>query len=73
MKNSSFYVDASTKSTLFEQLKSLGNKFDSLAKEEISDYEEMESKIASVVEEFCSLEYTNESVCQIRIYIDSIR
>lgn len=62
VKNSSFYVDASTKSTLFEQLKSLGNKFDSLAKEEISDYEEMESKIASVVEEFCSLEYTNESI-----------
>lgn len=51
-----------TKSTLFEQLECLGERFDALSKEEISDYEEMESKITGIVEQFCSLEYTNESV-----------
>lgn len=51
-----------TKSTLFEQLECLGERFDALSKGEISDYEEMESKITGIVEQFCSLEYTNESV-----------
>lgn len=55
-------VPMSKKSVLFEQLECLGEKFDLLSKEEISDYEEMESKITSIVEEFCSLEYINESV-----------
>ncbi|KOC59148.1 Serendipity locus protein alpha [Habropoda laboriosa] len=53
---------ASTKSTLFEQLECLGEKFDALSKEDVSDYEEMESKITTIVEEFCSLEYMNESI-----------
>lgn len=52
----------SRKSALLEQLACLGEKFDALSKEEINDYEEMESKITSIVEEFCSLEYINESV-----------
>lgn len=55
-------VSMSKKSVLFEQLECLGEKFDLLSKEEINDYEEMESKITSIVEEFCSLEYINESV-----------
>ncbi|XP_043789084.1 uncharacterized protein LOC122713024 isoform X1 [Apis laboriosa] len=55
-------VPMSKKSILFEQLECLGEKFDLLSKEEISDYEEMESKITSIVEEFCSLEYINESI-----------
>lgn len=49
----------------FEQLKHLGGKFDVLSKEEINDYEEMESKITTIVKEFSSLEYVNESVCEI--------
>lgn len=53
---------ALTKSTLFEQLECLGERFDALSKEEISDYEEMESKITDIVEQFCTLEYTNESI-----------
>ncbi|XP_076164701.1 spitting Image [Ptiloglossa arizonensis] len=52
----------STKSTLFEQLECLGEKFEALSKEDINDYEEMESKIVSIVEEFCSLEYVNEMI-----------
>ncbi|OAD51930.1 Serendipity locus protein alpha [Eufriesea mexicana] len=52
----------SRKSALLEQLACLGEKFDALSKEEINDYEEMESKITSIVEEFCSLEYINESI-----------
>ncbi|XP_076677393.1 spitting Image [Andrena cerasifolii] len=53
---------AMTKSALFEQLECLGERFDALSKEEISDYEEMESKITGIVEQFCTLEYTNESI-----------
>ncbi|CAK9794608.1 Serendipity locus protein alpha [Anthophora plagiata] len=53
---------APTKSTLFEQLDRLGGRFDALLKEDVSDYEEMESKITTIVEEFCSLEYINESI-----------
>ncbi|CAL7938357.1 unnamed protein product [Xylocopa violacea] len=50
------------KSALFEQFERVGEKFDALLKEDINDYEEMESKITSIVEEFCSLEYVNESI-----------
>ncbi|XP_043265845.1 uncharacterized protein LOC122405283 [Colletes gigas] len=52
----------STKSTLFERLECLGEKFEVLSKEEINDYEEMESRIAGIVEEFCSLDYVNEMI-----------
>lgn len=53
---------APTKPALFEQLKCLGEKFDALSKEEINDYEEMESRITTILEEFSSLEYLNESI-----------
>ncbi|XP_043600324.1 uncharacterized protein LOC122575448 [Bombus pyrosoma] len=52
----------SKNSSLFEHLECLGEKFDTLVKGEISDYEEMESKIISIVEEFCSLKYMDESI-----------
>ncbi|XP_076295000.1 spitting Image [Lasioglossum baleicum] len=54
-----------TKSTLSDRLERLGEKFDALRKEDIVDYEEMESRIAGIVQEFCSLEHikdTRESV-----------
>ena len=57
---------------LFEHLVCLGEKFDALSKEEISDYEEMESKITSIVKEFCTLQYMDESVCWNRIHSDSL-
>ncbi|KAF3429749.1 hypothetical protein E2986_04976 [Frieseomelitta varia] len=47
---------------LFEHLVYLGEKFDTLSKEEISDYEEMESKITNIVKEFCTLQYMDESI-----------
>ncbi|KAK1122573.1 hypothetical protein K0M31_009018 [Melipona bicolor] len=47
---------------LFEHLVRLGEKFDALSKEEISDYEEMESKITNIVKEFCTLQYMDESI-----------
>ncbi|KOX79727.1 Serendipity locus protein alpha [Melipona quadrifasciata] len=47
---------------LFEHLVRLGEKFDTLSKEEISDYEEMESKITNIVKEFCTLQYMDESI-----------
>lgn len=59
----------SRNSPLFEHLECLGEKFDTLVKGEISDYEEMESKIISIVEEFCSLKYMDESVCRRTLYI----
>ncbi|XP_054004273.1 uncharacterized protein LOC128890089 isoform X1 [Hylaeus anthracinus] len=52
----------SKKSTLFERLECLGEKFEALSKEDINDYEEMESRIANIVEELCSLEYVNEMI-----------
>nr|XP_033342722.1 serendipity locus protein alpha isoform X1 [Megalopta genalis] len=51
----------STKSTLSNRLESLGEKFDALSKEDITDYEEMESRIANIVEEFCSLEHVKDA------------
>ncbi|XP_034179709.2 spitting Image [Osmia lignaria lignaria] len=64
IRDSSFCANdtASTESVFFEQLKCLGEKFDVLSKEEINDYEEMESKITTIVKEFSSLEYVNESI-----------
>ncbi|XP_017889894.1 uncharacterized protein LOC108630862 isoform X1 [Ceratina calcarata] len=52
---------SSRKSALFEQLESVGEQFETLSKEDVNDYEEMESRITSIVEELCSLDYVNQS------------
>ncbi|XP_076241354.1 spitting Image isoform X2 [Calliopsis andreniformis] len=65
IKSNSFYTAATTKSTFFEELGKVGDKFDALAKEDISDYEEMESKVVGIVEEFCSLEYNDKLITNV--------
>ncbi|XP_078039263.1 spitting Image [Augochlora pura] len=62
IKNNSLYTndELSTQSTISNWLKNWGEKFDALSKEGITDYEEMESRIVSIVEEFCSLEHVKD-------------
>ncbi|KAK2588705.1 hypothetical protein KPH14_001595 [Odynerus spinipes] len=41
------------KSVFCEQLRALAEKFENLSKDDITDYQEMKTKIANTVEEFC--------------------
>lgn len=41
------------KSVFYEQLRALADKFENLTKDDITDYQEMKTKITSTVEEFC--------------------
>lgn len=41
------------KSAFCEQLQALAEKFENLSKDDITDYQEMKTKIANAVEEFC--------------------
>lgn len=53
------------KSVFCDQLRILAEKFENLSKDDITDYQEMKTKIADTVEEFClSNEFVaNELVC----------